>query len=160
VESCQRPCTSPGRRYPLPFRGPPMSALHFRRPRLVSHDLSLVKPCWFHKKITFLFCMLFSMFLTKFSPTLAFLISSLHVQVASLYSSQATHPCFHCPCMFLFSISLASRSCSAMPFSCLLCLISYAGEWRTLVLLHDYVSIVPFLFPREQFYGGSHPVIP
>lgn len=47
---------------------------------------------------------------TKFSYTLAFLITPLYAHTASQYSSQATPPCFHCLYFSFFSHCLISRS--------------------------------------------------
>ena len=56
--------------------------------------------------------LLFFTSLTKFTFTcaLTFLIPSLHVQTASLFSSQATHSCIYCQYFFFFFLSLTSRS--------------------------------------------------
>ena len=53
---------------------------------------------------------------------LTFLIPSLHIQVACMYSSQASHPCFHCLYISLLSFDLTNSS--TLLISCLLCLIS------------------------------------
>lgn len=55
---------------------------------------------------------LFLTFLTKFSfmYTLTFMILSLHIYMASLYSFQALHPFFHDIYMSLISHSLTGKS--------------------------------------------------
>lgn len=74
---------------------------------------------------------LFFTSLAKFHSncTLAFLILALCFQTPTLYTSQATHPT---TCTFPSYPSI--WPCSAMLVSFLLCLISYTGGWRTLVL--------------------------
>ncbi|KAK4810548.1 hypothetical protein QYF61_004511 [Mycteria americana] len=44
------------------------------------------------------------------SCALAFLIPSLHIQAVSLYSSQDTHPWFHCLCISFLRCTLSRRS--------------------------------------------------
>ena len=44
------------------------------------------------------------------SAVLAFLLPSLHVQTASLYSSQVKHPCFHCLYAAFLPFSLICKS--------------------------------------------------
>ena len=55
--------------------------------------------------------LLFFRSLAKFNSicALAFLTPSLHIQTASLYSSQPTHPCFHSLHFSFLSLSLTSR---------------------------------------------------